>query len=241
MPILLEQSGYDLKREKVLEVAAQLFKEKGYRATSLRDIANALGVTKASLYHYFKSKEQILIELYERIHSRLAEAAQELLRPSGDATAALLEVIKNHIRFVTIHPDLSAIFFQEKAELDSQYRRVVNRRSREYDRPIEELIRQGIEEGRFRSVDVPVTVNLIMGMCNSVYQWYKPGRRLSADQIGELAAGLIIQGIGRGMNGDCEQKARRLKGRVARGLGTEVLEKQRGREDGGEARLPRGG
>ena len=236
MPILVEQSVYDLKREKVLEVAAQLFNERGYRATSLRDIANALGVTKASLYHYFTSKEQMLIELYERIHSRLAEAAQGLLRPSGDATATLREVIKNHIRFVTTYSDLSAIFFQEKAELDSQYRRVVNSRSREYDRPIEEFVRQGIEEGQFQSVDVPVTVNLIMGMCNSVYQWYKPGRRLSADQIGDLAAGLIIQGIGRGMNSDREQKVGRLKGRVARAMGTQVLDKQRG----GEARLRRG-
>ena len=128
----------------------------------------------------------MLIELYERLHSRPAGPVQNVIQPADDVVLALKNAIKNHVTFVAEHQDLAAIFFHEEAELNSEFRQVVKVWTRNYGKSIEEMIRKGIEQGLFLDFDPCVIMNLIMGMCNWVYQWYKPSGKLSADQIGEF-------------------------------------------------------
>jgi AcrR family transcriptional regulator len=180
----------------IVETAARLFDSAGYSNTSMDAIAKEVGLAKPTLYHYFRSKSDILIEIHETFIDPLIES--QLTRLAQDATPkeqlvgtmtdilSLMEYRRGHVR----------VFFEHHRELPSASRRSLVRRRTRYQEMMVDIFRAGIEQGEFRAIDPETTALAVFGMCNWAYQWWTPGKGLSPAAEAEKFATMLIEGIG---------------------------------------------
>lgn len=183
------------KERDILQAAIALFQEKGYHATSMQDLADAVGLQKGSLYHYIRSKEELLLKImnqaFEALSSRLTEIAAQPL----PARERLELAIRNHIEVVGAQLGAATVFVREVHALSPDQRAVFRRNRKEYTDMFDRIIAEGVAAGEFRPVDIRLTSLAILGMCNSMYEWYRPDGRLSAEEIGREFARLVSAGL----------------------------------------------
>lgn len=184
-----------LGKEKIIETAAILFKEKGYAGTSVQDIADNLGVTKAALYYYFQSKEEILWEIIDRTMNTAEQRMQELMKQEMPLIERIKRIILNHIMSVLDDSPYMTVFFSERARLSPEKLKAINTRRRNYEECIANFIRQGIKENVINSVNVLPTVYGILGMCNWLYQWFNPQGPCKPEEIASIYSEIILDGL----------------------------------------------
>ena len=184
--------------EEIMAVAARLFREKGYRSTTMEDIATELKVTKPALYYYIDSKLDLLYAICESAVEKLMEGAKEIMQEPGPVEEKLRRLLRWHVSMFSAHRDVIAVYLAEEGELPPEKRSFIRRMSREYETFYRELLEQGIREGRFREVDVPMAVRAISGMCNWLSDWYRPDGKYSVDEIAEIFFDLFMRGCARG-------------------------------------------
>ncbi len=140
-------------RDRILEEAARLFTEKGYEATSVQDIAQALGLSKAALYHHFGSKEEILYEISLLALKGLVAAGEEALK-IPDPKEALLRFMEGHARYFEENYPFFVTMLQEIKSLSPENRlKTIALRDR-HEANLRAILRRGVEKGVFREVDV---------------------------------------------------------------------------------------
>jgi len=181
--------------EELLETALRLFREKGYRATSMQDIADALGLRKASLYHYVKSKQDLLVPAYQYTIDAHVRRLEQIAQAPGSARERLQEAIASHLQAIIDHADLFALYLREVGSLPEHLRQVVHATNRAYRVRFAAIIQQGVETGEFKAVDPPVAALLILGACNWVSQWYRGGGRMSPQEITALFLEVLLNGL----------------------------------------------
>ena len=175
-------------RAGILTAAADLFRARGYRAATLDEIARRIGVSKPTLYGYFRSKEELLAAIFHRAMS-LFERDLGAIRASGDdPVTQLRRVIRFHVGAVIAERSFLAVFFSEEANLPPELGRAIRRRKARYDRAVRAIVEAGIRNGSVRVADPRLLVFALLGMANWVYQWYNPAGKWDADTI---AAGFI--------------------------------------------------
>lgn len=185
--------------EEILAVSARLFREKGYRATSMDDIAAELHVTKPALYYYIRTKHDLLYAICELAIGRLMEGVRGIVEESsGDVVERLRRLVFWHVNMFSEHGDLITVYLADESELPAEQRAFIRSQSREYERLYRSLLEQGIEEGRFRPMDVPMAVRAISGMCNWLFDWYRTDGALSADEIAGIFFDLMMKGFASG-------------------------------------------
>jgi AcrR family transcriptional regulator len=177
----------------LLPAAADLFAERGYRATTLDDVAARLGMKKGSLYHYIRSKEELLAGIYEQIFDRIEAAVRPIAEGPLPAEQRLRAMIQTHLAVVTEELDMLAVAFQEEAELPADIRHEIRSRKRAYERIFETVIRDGQRHGTLRLMDARLTARGLLGMCNWLYQWFRPDRH-SLDEVTETFVALLEHG-----------------------------------------------
>lgn len=184
------------KRLTVLETAARLFLEQSYSRTSLTDVADRLHITKPALYHYFQSKEEILLECY-----RLGAV---LIGESLDRISAYPESGFEKVQaFIRSYANIMAVDFGrcvarlDDGELSPKARAEVRGYKREIDRRLRSLIETGIGDGSITPCDSKMAAFAIAGAVNWIGTWYAPGGALSADEIASYFARLLTEGIKR--------------------------------------------
>jgi AcrR family transcriptional regulator len=184
------------RREQILAAAQKLFAEKGFRETNLNDVATQLGFRRQAVYHYFRSKDEILYELIDRAGQAIATSAQLTLDADMPPADKLAEVVRNHIRQLLRNIDIFRIQFSELFKLRGDRADGLRRDMSAYVRSIANVIKEGQKDGTF--VDVPPTtqVLLILGMCDGTIEWYTGARSsLSIDDLAEYAARLALSGV----------------------------------------------
>jgi AcrR family transcriptional regulator len=170
-------------RAGILAAAADLFRQRGYRATTLDEIAQRTGVSKPTLYSYFRSKEELLAAIFHRAMS-LFERDLSAIRTSGDdPVTQLRRVIRFHVGAVIAERSFLAVFFSEEANLPADLGRAIRRRKARYDRTVRAIVESGVRSGSLRVADPRLLVFAMLGMANWVYQWYDPGGRWDADAV----------------------------------------------------------
>ncbi|MBO8142734.1 MAG: TetR/AcrR family transcriptional regulator [Firmicutes bacterium] len=179
----------------VLKTALRLFRHKGYHATSMQDIADAVGLKKPSLYHYVKSKQDLLLPAYRHVVSRYTERLEAIASGPGSAQEKLGRAIASHVQVIIEHADMFAVYLSELRSLPASHRQAVRQASREYRLRLESIIRQGIETGEFRPVDPHLASLIILGACNWLPQWYVPGGRMSPKEIAGMYLEVLLQGL----------------------------------------------
>ncbi|MBB5297315.1 TetR/AcrR family transcriptional regulator [Deinococcus metallilatus] len=184
------------RREQIHDVASRLFSERGYHATSMRDLAGELGMQGGSLYAHISSKEDLLIEIVNRAARQFDGALFTLRDDPLPADQKLREAMQRHIRVVADNMESATVFFHEWKHLSPEaYDRVTAWRDT-IDHFYRDLVRQGIREGAFRAdLDVKMAANLILSAVNWAYTWYRPGGNLTPRDVAEGYADMLLGGL----------------------------------------------
>ena len=179
----------------VYRAAAQIILRKGYDATSINDIANELGMTKAGLYHYINGKKELLFDI---MNFGLDELENEVVTPAHsiiDPAARLRFIIASHARLVTRgHGAITLLVDEITALTPVQYRKITQRKRAHFDRLRAVLITLK-SEGRLQDVDTTVATFSLLGMINWLSRWFKHDGALTEEQIAEEIVKIALNGL----------------------------------------------
>ncbi len=183
-------------REAIIDVAVRLFGEKGYNATTMRDIAKAVGILPGSLYAHIDSKETLLIEIVEKGIERFL-AIDRLLAASEESPQARMRIaIREHIKVVAENPERTLVVFHQWRFLSGPNRARAIAMRRRYAKAFMKILNDGIANGDFNSqLDARLAVFGILGALNWTPEWYSPSGPMSAEEIGQKMADSLINGL----------------------------------------------
>jgi TetR/AcrR family transcriptional regulator, cholesterol catabolism regulator len=183
------------RRDAVIKEAARLFDERGYHATSMEDIAEAVGLRKPSLYHYFKSKDEILFWIHEEFIDLLIERQLAREAPPVATLEALRAVMVDILQLMDTHRGHVRVFFEHHRELPKDAHDTLVKKRVRYREMVAEIIRRGVDEGTLRDVDVQLATLALFGMCNWSYQWYQSGGPRSSEAIADAFCEMLMRGL----------------------------------------------
>jgi TetR/AcrR family transcriptional regulator, cholesterol catabolism regulator len=183
-----------ISRDRIVDVASDVFHRYGFHGSALDDIARVLGVTKPALYHYIGGKDQLLCDIYLRVLGLALDRLDKILVTDLPVEAKLEAVLRTHVLTVAEYVPLFTVFFQERRHLPDQFRRQVDRRRKKYSDLVVALYRQGVATGAFRDLPPKVTVFALLGMASSIYQWFRPEGRARADDVARVMSTLASDG-----------------------------------------------
>lgn len=185
------------RRPDIVATALRIFSQRGYEATSVRDIAEEVGLLKGSLYHYIDSKDDLLYVILLRVHSELASqwAAVEKEVEGGDVER-IEAFIVSHVTYITDNLDGIGVFLREFRSLDTRRRRQIIRKRDQYEAVLHDLIESAAPTSVYRDLDVSMATLSVFGMMNWVSQWYKPGKSHSAETVAHEIAGMCLRMLG---------------------------------------------
>lgn len=167
-------TGADERRKDIIRKAATLFDKTGYFNTSMNDIAEAVGLGKATLYYYISSKEEILYLIHEEFIDHLTALHQSRLNARMTSAQLLQEVLIDILEQIGQFPGYMRAFFDHYRELNGEMREQIDGKRDAYFRMIVDVVRQGQAQGEFHTNDPTLTTLAFFGMCNWAYQWYNP-------------------------------------------------------------------
>jgi AcrR family transcriptional regulator len=174
----------ELSREGILEVAADIFREKGYRATNLQVVADVFGVRRPAIYYYFKNKSDILVEIHNRLLDALMAQLDEIEATDLPANEKFAGVITGQVRLFADNIAELAVFIENETELPRPEYQRARKEKRDYTERLEALYRQGVEEGVFADLPPRLAVFAISGMTNWMYRWYDPAGTYTPEELG---------------------------------------------------------
>jgi AcrR family transcriptional regulator len=182
--------GYD--RDSLLNVAVELFNERGYDGTSMDDLARRLGISKSAIYHHVRSKEELLQLAVDHALDGLFAAADEASAISGPAIDRLELLVRRSV--VVLAERLPFVTLLLRVRGNTRTERAALTRRREFDRIVAELVKQAEVEGDVRpDIDPAITSRLLFGMVNSLIEWYRP--REDAADLADAVAKVAFKGI----------------------------------------------
>ena len=182
------------RRAEILQAALQAFRERGYHATTLDDIANHLGLRKTALYHYFPDKEAILyachLESLGELDRIMATARAQVAGPAE----RLGYVIREHVRVMTDTLQGSPLAFEVTALSPAHQREIIRGRDA-YEGALRALIEQGMRAGELRPVNPKLAAFAILGAVNWIARWYRPEGPLQTQELGVRFAEQLLGGL----------------------------------------------
>ena len=184
------------RKEQVIRKAAELFREKGYAASSMRDLAQKLGIEAASLYSHIKSKEEILRNLCFDMAAEFRKSLEEVEKQGGSASEKLKKGIIGHISVMAMDLTASAVFMNEHRHLSQPYLRDFLLLRINYINRFKAIIEQGVKTGEFKSnIDKKLAVMTLFSSLNWMPQWYDPNSNIVPVELGQQLADMLVNGL----------------------------------------------
>lgn len=179
-----------------MAAAARLFDAGGYHTVSMEDIADAVGIRKPTLYHYFRAKDEILYQVYLETIDRLLARQERRSAVPLDPKQELLEVMGDVFEVVEALPGHVRVFFEHHRELpEDRHAEIMAQRERYHGHTVA-VIRSGIADGTFRSdLDPQLSALAIFGACNWAYQWFARSGELGGREIAQRFWDLFMRGM----------------------------------------------
>jgi len=184
-----------MTRDDILDAAAQVIRKKGYHGASMSDIAEAVNLQKASLYHHVTSKQEILLELLDRALQLLSERISVIATQEASADVKLRQMIKAYLQSLAENSDLSSVLLFEHRSLDKKlHARHVPHRDK-FEGIWRDVINEGVRTGIFTCSDAGLVVRALMGVLNWTLTWYSPEGSKPIEKIADQYADLLFNGL----------------------------------------------
>ena len=183
------------RKEQVIRKAAELFREYGYAATSMRDLANALGIEAASLYSHIKSKEEILQSLCFGMADLFRDSLNKVEAMDISFSEKLRRGITGHIQVMAKDLIASAVFMNEHRHLSQPYLRDFLLLRINYINRFKKIIEGGIASDEFRKIDTKLAVMTLFSSLNWMPNWYDPSGIINPSDLGNQLADMLIDGL----------------------------------------------
>lgn len=183
------------RKQQIEEKATALFRERGYAATSMRDLAQVLGIEAASLYSHIKSKEEILQKICFRMADEFFEAWKSVASEDSSYAAKIEKAAIAHVTVITKNTAASAVFFNEWRHLSEPYLSDFLSMRDDYEGRFIQIIKDGMKSGEFQQVDERFMMLTILSSLNWTHNWYKPQGTLTPKEIGSRLSNLILNGL----------------------------------------------
>ena len=187
------------RREQILTIAGHLFSQRGYHATSMRELAKHLNLQGGSLYAHITSKEELLLEVVRQAAERFLKVLEGL---KGDPVAKLKGLVRGHLEVIAQELPRATVFFHEWKHLSPPLLEEAKALRRRYEEGVQAVIQEGMEQGVFQVENLRLATLFVLSALNWTYQWYRPEGPLSLDQLSEAYATLILRALGVEANED---------------------------------------
>ena len=183
-------------REAALHAAAaRLFRERGFHAVSMQDLAEALGMNRGSLYHYIAAKDDLLWAIVDGGFRRLEEAVLPLLEAEGPGDARIAAAVAAHLEVSAGHRDELTLLETERRALSPARLAEVIRRRDAYEARWRAAIADGVAAGTLRGVDPRLASIAVLSLCNWFTQWYRPDGPMTPEEIAGVLSSLYLDGL----------------------------------------------
>ena len=184
-----------MNREDILEAAAQVFRQKGFHGASMSDIAAAVSLRKASLYHHVSSKQEILFELLERALELLLERISLITNQNISADEKLQRMVREYLQILIDNIDLASVLLFEHRSLERRQRtRHIPNRDK-FESLWKDVIIEGVDKKIFTCENPGVATRALLGIMNWTITWYRPDGELSIEQIADQYSNLVLNGL----------------------------------------------
>lgn len=183
-------ASYDERLQQLLGSAVNVFADKGFHATSMRDIARESGLSLAGIYHYVSGKPELLFLIQDRCFAQVMEGATAAVAAETGPEERLRAFVRHHVAFFTAHMAEMKVLSHEEDELTGTMRAQVRRRKREYVSLLLDLLAQ--VPGA--AVNRQVAAYALFGMINWIYTWYNPAGPVAPDQLADDMTQLFLHG-----------------------------------------------
>ena len=193
-------SRHDQKLEFILRTAARIFAEKSYHSTSMRDISRATNVSLAGLYHYCRSKEELLFLIQDNCFGRVLERLEQQLETVKDPVARLSLFIENHLSFFAANMAEMKVLSHESESLRGDLHVHVSTRKDNYTKLARKILHdvQTLRDHK-QPVDLTVATYALFGMMNWIYNWYDPQGKLTVQDLAQHLTQLFLGGFAPGL------------------------------------------
>ncbi len=183
-------------RAAIYDAAVRLFGQQSYTATTMRDIAKAVGILPGSLYAHISSKEDLLFEVVDAGITGYLEALRPFLERVGSPEERMRGAIKAHVAEAAAHPERSLVVFHQWRFLGAKAMQDAMEKRREYERVFLTILQDGISEGSFaQPKSSRLAIFAILGALNWVPEWYSSSGPSTPEQLGELMANTLLRGL----------------------------------------------
>jgi AcrR family transcriptional regulator len=182
------------KQKKILAAAADLISTEGYKGTSLQKIADKVGLHKSTLFHYIRSKKDLLVYILEQstniVYSNLIKISNS---KESEPEEKLRAAFENHLS--SIVEDISGfnIFLNELKILPPKYRKVYMQKRKNYEKYFKQIVAETKGKGYFKGLNSKIVTFGILGMLNSIPRWYKAGGPLTIKEVSDILFKMIVK------------------------------------------------
>ncbi len=182
-------------KQKVKETAQKLFRERGYAAVGLREIAKVVGIQAPSLYNHYKSKDDILREICFDLAKQFFDAFSKAETGEEKAARKLKAAVKAHINVIAGNIDSAEIFFHEWIFLEQPHLNKFKKQRHEYEMLFRDIIERGIRKKEFKKINSKLAAFTIFSALNATYDFMRSRENVSQEQMAEDVAGLLLKGL----------------------------------------------
>ncbi|SDI48192.1 TetR/AcrR family transcriptional regulator [Alteribacillus bidgolensis] len=189
----LREQKLQRKKEDIIRSAATILQEKGLHGTTMEEIAAQLLMTKGSLYHYFKNKEDLLFQCHKIILDTSNQKITEILESNQSSIHKIESVIRSHIHLSTEENVIFSLIDKPESTFSGQnLEKVVSQRSY-YANCIDKILEEGVNNGDFKNINIKLSRLMILGSLNWIQQWYQPDSANTPEDISDYFVEKLVQ------------------------------------------------
>ncbi|MDG4860882.1 TetR/AcrR family transcriptional regulator [Streptomyces sp. T-3] len=181
---------------RLLVAAVEAFAERGYHATTTRDIAGRAGMSPAALYIHYKTKEELLHRISTIGHDKALHILSSAAEGPGSAAERLAQAVRSFVVWHAGHHTTARVVQYELDALGEEHRAEVVRLRRQCDAAVRRILNDGVEAGEFEVPDVPGTTLAVLSLCIDVARWFNTAGRRTPEEVGASYADLVLRMVG---------------------------------------------
>ncbi|WP_315819517.1 TetR/AcrR family transcriptional regulator [Paraflavitalea speifideaquila] len=183
------------RKEVIIAEAAKLFREKGFSATSMRDLAEHVGVEAASLYNHISSKAEILQEICFKVANQFMTHIEEVDNSHLSAIAKIEEILRFHIRQMVEHYEEVYVSDREWKHLTEPYMQNMQSQRRAYRQRIALIIEDGIRKGEVKPIDAPTAVLIMLHAVSGIESWHRSTKKIEGNVLEDNMVMILVEGL----------------------------------------------